>query len=235
MKKAAKDTLGKAMATDQIKISSAYLRREWNTFKNNETVKEQAARKSSAMSQATAEVEDILFGGGQFIGINFSVEIGVPPLSKAMPPISGKLSVNTIGNWRFGVEGSADFKGMSVEAKIEIIYSDKLKAPFPNELYLYIEFPPPGLNVDGFLITYLRGGGGGIKNLYEVVYTPNSIPSTSIILSVGASILQVIMMKINLEMSLTGISLEAERGTLSETDVTVLRNSGNTVPMGAEL
>ena len=226
VKKAAKDTLGKAMATDQIKISSAYLRREWNTFKNNETVKEQAARKSSAMSQATAEVEDILFGGGQFIGINFSVEIGVPPLSKAMPPISGKLSVNTIGNWRFGVEGSADFKGMSVEAKIEIIYSDKLKAPFPNELYLYIEFPPPGLNVDGFLITYLRGGGGGIKNLYEVVYTPNSIPSTSIILSVGASILQVIMMKINLEMSLTGISLEAERGTLSETDVTVLRNSG---------
>ena len=226
VKKAAKDTLGKAMATDQIKISSAYLRREWNTFKNNETVKEQAARKSSAMSQATAEVEDILFGGGQFIGINFSVEIGVPPLSKAMPPISGKLSVNTIGNWRFGVEGSADFKGMSVEAKIEIIYSDKLKAPFPNELYLYIEFPPPGLNVDGFLITYLRGGGGGIKNLYEVVYTPNSIPSTSIILSVGASVLQVIMMKINLEMSLTGISLEAERGTLSETDVTVLRNSG---------
>lgn len=226
VKKAAKDTLGKAMATDQIKISSAYLRREWNTFKNNETVKEQTARKSSAMSQATAEVEDILFGGGQFIGINFSVEIGVPPLSKAMPPISGKLSVNTIGNWRFGVEGSADFKGMSVEAKIEIIYSDKLKAPFPNELYLYIEFPPPGLNVDGFLITYLRGGGGGIKNLYEVVYTPNSIPSTSIILSVGASILQVIMMKINLEMSLTGISLEAERGTLSETDVTVLRNSG---------
>ena len=226
VKKAAKDTLGKAMSDDQLKISSAYLRREWNTFKNNETVKEQAARKSSGMSQATAEVEDILFGGGQFIGINFSVEIGVPPLSKAMPPISGKLSVNTIGNWRFGVEGSADFKGMSVEAKIEIIYSDKLKAPFPNELYLYIEFPPPGLNVDGFLITYLRGGGGGIKNLYEVVYTPNSIPSTSIILSVGASVLQVIMMKINLEMSLTGISLEAERGTLSETDVTVLRNSG---------
>ena len=226
VKKAAKDTLGKAMSTDQVKVSSEYLRREWYTFKNNSTVQEQAARKSADTSQATAEVEDILFGGGKFIGINFNVEIGVPPLSKAMPPISGKLSVNTIGNWRFGVEGSADFKGMSVEAKIEIMYSDKLKAPFPNELYLYIEFPPPGLNVDGFLVTYLRGGGGGIKNLYEVVYTPNSIPSTSIILSVGASVLQVILMKINLEMSLTGISIEAERGTLSETDITVLRNSG---------
>lgn len=217
--------VGSAFSNLSIDNASA-LRSTWRDFKNSDYSTQYAARRSRGLIQACAEVEDVLFGGGDFIGVNFSVDIGVPPLTTSMPGISGTLTVNTMGNWRFGVDGFAEFGGLTVEATIELFYSQEHSAPIPDTLYLFIEMPPPGLNIDGFGVIWLRGGGGGIKDLYEAVYCPVTLPSTSIVLSVSASIIQVLTAKINLELGLTGISVIAERAVINETNIQVLRNSG---------
>ncbi len=208
------------------KYTGPSIRDTYNGFMESKYAQQYAARKSKGLIEATAEVEDILFGGGSCIGCNFSVNIGLPPLTSTMPGISGTLTVGTIAAWRFDVEGYAEFTGLTVEAKLGVVYSDKIAGPMVDDLYLYVEFPPSGFNIDGFGVVWLRGGGGGINNLYELVYTPATLPSTSIVMSVAASVIQVILLKINLEVGLTGVSLVAERGTLSETGILVLRNSG---------
>jgi len=202
------------------------LRETYKGFMQSGYAQEYASRKSKGLIEATAEIEDILYGGGSCIGCNFSVNLGLPPLTSSMPGISGTLTVGTIASWRFDVEGYAEFAGLTVEARLGVVYAEELKAPIVDDLYMYLEFPPLGFNVDGFGVVWLRGGGGGINNLYELVYTPATLPSTSIVMSVAASVIQVILLKIDLEVGLTGISLVAERGTLSETELLVLRNSG---------
>lgn len=216
---------GSAFSNLEINNSDE-LRSTWKDFKNSDYSTQYAARRSRGLIAACAEIEDVLFGSGDFIGVNFSVDIGVPPLTTTMPGISGTLSVNTMGDWRFGVDGYAEFGGLTVEATIEIVYSNELGAPIPNTLYLFIQTPPPGLNIDGFGVIWLRGGGGGINNLYEAVYCPATLPSTSIALSISASIIQVLTAKIDLELGLTGVSIIADRAVINETDIEVLRNSG---------
>lgn len=206
--------------------SPSTLRSSWQQFSQSEEAKSYASRKSKDQIMAYAEVEDILFGGGNFIGLNFTVGIGLPSLTTSMPGMSGTLTVNTIGDWRFGVDGTLEFTALTVQGSLEIIYSNDLNMPIPNTIYFYVEGPPPGINIDGFGVVWIRGGGGGIEDLYELVYCPTALPSTSVLVSVSASIIQVISLQITADIGLRGISVIAEEGTLLDSDIVVLRNSG---------
>ena len=202
------------------------LRSSWNEFSQSEEAKSYASRKSKDQIMAYAEVDDILFGGGNFIGLNFTIGLGLPPLTTSMPGMSGTLTVNTIGDWRFGVDGILEFTGLTLQGRLDIIYSNELNMPIPDTIYFYLEGPPPGINIDGVGVVWIRGGGGGIEDLYELVYCPTALPSTSVLVSVGASIIQVITLQITADIGLRGISVIAEEGTLFASDIVVLRNSG---------
>ena len=206
--------------------SPSTLRSSWQQFSQSEEAQSYASRKSKDQIMAYAEVDDILFGGGNFIGLNFTIGLGLPPLTTSMPGMSGTLSVNTIGDWRFGVDGVLEFTGITLQGKLEVIYSNELNMPIPNTVYFYLEGPPPGVNIDGFGVVWIQGGGGGIEDLYELVYCPTALPSTSVLISVGASIIQVITLQITADIGLRGISVIAEEGTLFGSDIVVLRNSG---------
>ena len=45
--------------------------------------------------------------------------------------------------------------------------------PIPDKFYLYIEGFEPGINVDGFGVPRITGGGGGFDELYDTIFAAN--------------------------------------------------------------
>ncbi len=170
--------------------------------------------------ELNVEVENILFGGGQFIGFSAEVEIGLPSYSPALPQMSGKLNISTIGNWAVGFLG----KGKMME-KLEMEFEIQLKgapdtgAPVPDKLYFYIAGFVPGINVDGFGVLWIQGGGGGIDNLYDTIFGTSALPPLTILLSVKVAILQIIEARADLSISLRGVGIKLTEGKVGGVQV----------------
>jgi len=159
--------------------------------------------------QASVMVQDILFGCGQgFVGLNFDVEIGVKNMIDSLPKLTGKLSVNTINNWSFGLSGSCKMSNkLNLEAKLS--FKSYNNIPVPDDIYFFIGGFSPGINIDGAGVVWITGGGGGISNLYDTIFCKSGLPPLKLILAASFSIVQVLDGNAKLTMSLTGLDLTA--------------------------
>lgn len=154
-------------------------------------------------------VQDVLFGCGQgFVGVHFNVNIGMQNYIDNMPGLTGMLEVNTINDWAFKFEGGMKLATFALEAKLS--FKSHNDIPVPDEIYFYMGGFKPGVNIDGFGVVWITGGGGGISNLYDTIFLTQSVPPLKLILTVSFSIVQVLDGKATLSLGLTGISLSAE-------------------------
>lgn len=154
-------------------------------------------------------VQDVLFGCGEgFVGVHFSVGIGIQNFIDNLPKISGTLEVNTINNWALGFAGGMKLATFELEAKLS--FKSYNNIPVPDEIYFYMGGFKPGINVDGFGVVWITGGGGGVSNLYDTIFLTQSVPPLKLILTVSFSIVQILDGKCTLSLSLTGISLTGE-------------------------
>ena len=160
---------------------------------------------------ASIQIDDILFGG-EYIGINMAVALGIPGYIEGMPGMQAILSVNTIGDWSFGASGVCEFSTFYMEGSIQIMSHDGI--PIPDELTFVIGGFVPGINVDGWGILWIQGGGGGISNLYDTIFLESGIPPLKLLLEVQVSLLQVISARASLGLSLWGIDASISNGTL---------------------
>lgn len=156
-------------------------------------------------------VRDVLFGCGEgFVGVNFEVGVAIKNYVEGLPEIEGTISVNTINNWSYGIEGKIDLATFTVEAKVA--FKSNNNVPIPDELYVFVSGFQPGLNIDGCGVVWITGGGGGIKNIYDSIYSTQAVPPLKLLLSVSFDIVKVLSCeKATLGVGLTGISLQADK------------------------
>ncbi|MCR4804264.1 MAG: hypothetical protein K5981_01240 [Clostridia bacterium] len=159
--------------------------------------------------QASVMVQDILFGCGQgLVGLNFTVDVGVKNMIDSLPKLTGKLSINTINNWSFGLAGSCKMSNkLNLEAKLS--FKSYKNVPIPDEIYFFIGGFNPGLNIDGAGVVWITGGGGGISNLYDTIFCKSGVPPLKLIIAASFSIIQVLDGNAKLTLALTGLDLTA--------------------------
>lgn len=160
---------------------------------------------------ASIQIDDILYGG-EYIGINMAVALGIPGYLESMPGMQAILSVNTIGDWSFGASGVCEFSTFYMEASIQIMSYEGI--PIPDELTFTIGGFVPGINVDGYGILWLQGGGGGITDLYDTIFLKSGIPPLKLLLEAQVSLMQIISARASLGLSLRGIDASISNGTL---------------------
>lgn len=160
---------------------------------------------------ASVQIDDILFGG-EYIGINMSIALGIPGYIESMPGMQAILSVNTIGDWSFGASGVCEFSTFCMEASIQILSKDGI--PIPDELTFFIGGFVPGINVDCYGILWLQGGGGGIQNLYDTIFLDSGIPPLKLLLEAQISLMQVISARASIGLSLRGVDASISNGVL---------------------
>ena len=178
--------------------------------------------KEHTEGQASVVVDNILFGCGKgFMGVKFEVELALPAYIDAMPSIQGKLSVNTIGNWAFGVKGKCQFTTITFEVDLGIKSYNNI--PIPDKFYLYIEGFEPGINVDGFGVLWITGGGGGFDELYDTIFAANGVPPLKLLISVAFDIFKVLSSRADLYLSLRGIGLNVDGVKIKKTNIEVFK------------
>lgn len=158
---------------------------------------------------ASVMVRDVLFGCGTgFVGVNFSVGVAINNYVAGLPEIQGTISVNTVNNWAFGIDGKIDLEAFYVEATVS--FRSKDNVPVPDELYVFVSGFEPGINIDGFGVFWLTGGGGGIKNLYDTIYSTQKLPPLKLLLSVSFDLLKILECeKATLSVGATGLGVTA--------------------------
>lgn len=163
---------------------------------------------------ASVMVQDILFGCGKgLVGLNFTVSVTVKNVVDSLPKLEGSLSINTINNWSFGLEGNCKFMDkMKLEAKLKFKSYENI--PVPDEIYFYIGGFEPGINVDGAGVVWLTGGGGGISNIYDTIFCTSGLPPLKLIITASFSIIQVLDGTAKLTLSLSGFDLVASDLTI---------------------
>ena len=176
----------------------------WSEIKDEGNTSNHQEAKGSVM------VRDILFGCGEgFVGVNFEVGVAIQNYIAGMPAIEGTISVRTINNWSYGIEGTIDLANFKVEAKVS--FKSRNDVPVPDELYVFVSGFEPGINIDGLGVVWITGGGGGIKNLYDTIYCTRSVPPLKLLLSVSFDLLKVLSCeKATLSLGPTGVSVQAQ-------------------------
>ncbi len=160
---------------------------------------------------ASIQIDDILFGG-EYLGVNMSVALGIPGYIDGMPGMEAILSVRTIGDWAVGASGVCNFANFYLEGSIQILSEDGI--PIPDSLTFFMGGVVPGVNVDGFGVLWLQGAGGGIENLYDTIFLEDAVPPLKLILEAEFSVLQVISARATLGLSLQGIDVSLTNGKL---------------------
>lgn len=159
---------------------------------------------------ASVMVRDVLFGCGKgLVGVNFTAGVGIKNYISGLPNIQGTISVNTINDWSFGIDGEIKLATFTVEAKVS--FKSKNDIPIPDELYVFVSGFEPGINIDGLGIIWITGGGGGIKNLYDTIFMTQAVPPLKLLLSVSFDLMLVLSCdKATISLGPTGIGLQAE-------------------------
>jgi len=199
------------------RYTTEYARHAWESHKEQVRAEEDADEGEGAV-----KVKDILFGG-EYIGFNVNLKVQVPGYTPAMPTMAADLTINTIGDWAVAVDGMCKFTKFEMEASIDIKSKDGY--PVPDKLYFFIKGFTPGVNVDGFGVLWLQGGGGGIENLYDTIFSTDSIPPLKLLISAQLSIMQVFSARADLALSLRGIGIKVSNGVIMDTDIKVLNHA----------
>ena len=187
----------------QADFDRAFRALNWSDIEENADWTKQEAT-------ASVMVRDVIFGCGKgFVGVNFTVGVAITNYVSGLPEIQGTISVNTINNWSYGIEGKIDLEAFYVEAKVS--FRSKNNVPIPDELYVFVSGFQPGINIDGLGVCWITGGGGGIKNLYDTIFCTQKVPPLKLMLSVSFDIIKVLeCKKATLSLGLTGVSLSAQ-------------------------
>lgn len=174
---------------------------------------------------ASVMVQNILFGCGVgFVGVNFKVKIAIPNYIEAMPRIEGELEVNTINNWKVALEGKMNLASIAMEVALTL--KSYKNIPIPDKIYFYIGGFEPGINVDGFGVIWITGGGGGIDELYDTIFLSNGIPPLKLLLSVSFDLLKVLSARADFEFSLRGLKFSAQDVKIKVTNTLALKKLG---------
>ena len=187
----------------QADFDRAFRALNWSDIEENADWTKQEAT-------ASVMVRDVIFGCGKgFVGVNFTVGVAITNYVSGLPEIQGTISVNTINNWSYGIEGKIDLEAFYVEAKVS--FRSKNNVPIPDELYVFVSGFQPGINIDGLGVCWITGGGGGIKNLYDTIFCTQKVPPLKLMLSVSFDIIKVLeCKKATLSLGMTGVSLNAQ-------------------------
>ena len=162
---------------------------------------------------ASIVVDDVLFGG-EYLGVNLDVALGIPPYIDGLPALEGIVSVHSVGDWAFSVDGQCHFMSFSMQAGIAFQSLDGV--PILDRVNFFIGGITPGFNVDGVGVLWLQGGGGGIDNLYETIVMTDSVPPLKLIIQAQFSVMQIFSATASLGLSLRGIDVGLTNGTFSQ-------------------
>ncbi len=173
--------------------------------------------------RSSATVHDILFSSGKLIGFNAEARIALPAYVEGMPEASGKLKINTIGDWSAGFSGKLEFADIC-KMQAELSVRSKNGFPVPDSFSFYVGSSTPGVMLDPFGVLWLQGAGGGIKNIYDTIFLTDKIPPLRLMLEAQLSILQVISGRGSIEAGLTGFKLGLMNGKVAHA-ITVLKNA----------
>ena len=160
---------------------------------------------------ASIQIDDVLFGG-EFLGVNMVIALGLPGYVDGMPGIEGILTLKTIGDWEVGVSGVCDFEVCYFEAEVYIKSYQGM--PVPDKLRFFLGVSTGGINLDGFGVLWLQGAGGGIDGIYDTIFMQDSIPPLKLIIEAQMSIMQVISARASLELSARGFGVRLSDGKL---------------------
>ena len=194
--------------------------------RNREEVKKMMDSSSGSFAIA---LHDILFGGG-FIGVNASVDIEVPSYTQGMPALAGSLNIRIMGEeWSMRVEGTADFVIFEMEGSLGLKSYNSI--PVPDEISFFMGGFTPGINVDGFGVFWIRGLGGGVKDIYNTIFTASVLPPLTILFKGQFALFSVLSATTELAMSARGFSVAVDNigldlGTVS---IDVLKHLGASV------
>ncbi len=169
----------------------------------------------------SVQVSDILFGAHSFIGFNFCVGVGIPPLVYGMPSLEGVFTLRTIGQVEFRVNGQMDFTTVQLEGLLDLKAND-LGILIPDELKFFIGGFVPGQPLDPWGVLWLQGGGGGIKDLYDTIYLQDKVPPIKLILQAQFSVLQLMVAKGTVELGLTGFGIALSDVRIQATSIPIL-------------
>jgi hypothetical protein len=201
---------------------SGELRGLWNHYYEQTKKSQTQKSKEFTEGQASIIVDNILFGcGAGYIGTRFDIALALPAYVEAMPSIEGNLSVNTINNWSFGVKGKCQFTTLTLE--VDLLVKSYNNIPIPDKLYFYVAGFEPGINVDGFGVLWITGGGGGIDKLYDTVFACNGIPPLKLLLSVAFDVFKVMSARADLSLSLRGLGLNVSGVKLKGLNLEIIK------------
>lgn len=168
-------------------------------------------------------VDDILFGGGGFIGFNTAVEVGIPSYAQGMPYIQGTLALKIINDyWEFGVEGEADAIIFEMEASLQLKSYNGI--PVPDKVYFFIGGFEPGVLVDPIGMLWIRGAGGGVDRIYETFFASSVVPPLTLLISGQFAIFSVLEARADASLSFRGI--EAYLSNIKFGSITILDSVG---------
>ncbi len=198
------------------------LRGLWDHYYEQTQKNKTQTGKEYTPGQASIYVDNILFGCGKgFIGVKFTTDLALPAYIDAMPSIQGKLTVNTINDWAMAVKGTCQFTTITLEVELGIRSHNNI--PVPDKLYFYVAGFEPGINVDGFGVLWITGGGGGIDKLYDTVFASNGIPPLKLLISVAFDVFKILSARADLSLSLRGIGLNVNGVKLKGSNIELLK------------
>ncbi len=146
-----------------------------------------------------------IFFGGKFIGINTSIEVGLPSYTDGMPEIAGSLDLMIMnGEWGIGLEGEADIEVLTMEAELRLRSYNGI--PVPDKIRFHVGGILPGIPLDPFGVFWIRGMGAGIDKIYETYFVSSSIPPLTLILSGEFALFDLLTTRGDITLSGRGVS-----------------------------
>lgn len=199
------------------------LKKDVVDYSPSETAKKEN-EKNKVEPAGKINVEDILFGNNKgFLGFNASAEIMLPKYFDALPPMGGRLAINTIGGYKVGVLGKVKTLKMDLEFELRVRNAPDEWYPVPDKLFFFMGGWEPGVNIDAMGGIWITGVGGGIDNLYDTIFKSGTIPLT-LLLSADFDILKVMSGRADLALSLRGFQMKMSNVRLKNTDKVVINN-----------
>lgn len=169
-------------------------------------------------------IEDVLFGNNKgFLGFNSTVELMLPKLIDALPPLGGRLSINTIGGYDVDVLGKVKTAKLDLEFELRVKNAPDSGVPVPDKIYFFMSGFEPGVNIDGAGALWITGAGGGIDRLYDTIFSKGGLPPLTLVLSTSFDILKVMSGRADLELSLQGFRMQMRDVKIKKTDKVVLK------------
>lgn len=212
--------LGLAYAREHSNERNAqrYLK-EYNKAKQ-QAKDENEANKAEPVGKVN--IEDILYGLNQgFIGFNAEAELTLPKYTEAFSELGGKLSINTINGYKFGVEGKCETETFEVEFELVVIGASD-GTPVPDKIFFFIGGFEPGINLDGAGVFWLTGGGGGIDKLYDSIFG-SGLPPATVLLSVDFEVMKVMEARCDLSLSLRGFRIKLSDVKIKGTKLVIIK------------